>query len=69
MDEEKVTQTAAERAQQPKPKNRGGQRTQGKAAQSTGQGKAAKPHANNTAHRKNSAPKPKSENQKLNPQA
>lgn len=64
MDEEKVTQTAAEQAQQPKPKNRGGQRTQGKAAQSTGQGKAAKTHANNTAHRKNSAPKPKSENQK-----
>ena len=66
MDEEKVTQTAAEQAQQPKPKTRGGQRTQGKAAQSTGQGKAAKPRANNnnTAHRKNSAPKPKSENQK-----
>ncbi len=30
MDEEKVTQTAMEPAQQPKPKARGGQRTQGK---------------------------------------
>ena len=29
MDEEKVTQTAMEPAQQPKPKARGGQRTQG----------------------------------------
>ena len=61
MDEEKVTQAAAEQAQRPKPDKRGGQRTQGKAAQGTGQGKAAKPHASNTAHRKNSAQKPKGE--------
>ena len=36
MDEEKVTQTAMEPAQQPKPKARGGQRTQGKTASGTG---------------------------------
>ncbi len=70
MDEEKVTQTAAEQAQQPKPKARGGQRTQGKAAPSTGQGKTAKPHAsnNNTARRKTGTQKPKTEPQNTKPQ-
>ena len=37
MDEEKVTQTAMEPAQQPKPKARGGQRTQGKPLQARGE--------------------------------
>ena len=65
MDEEKVTQTAMEPAQQPKPKARGGQRTQGKTAPGTGQGRMAKPHASNsnTAHRKTGTQKQKSEPQ------
>ena len=65
MDEEKVTQTAMEPAQQPKPKARGGQRTQGKTAPGTGRGRTAKPHASNsnTAHRKTGTQKQKSEPQ------
>ena len=65
MDEEKVTQTAMEPAQQPKPKARGGQRTQGKTAPGTGRGRMAKPHASNsnTAHRKTGTQKQKSEPQ------
>ena len=65
MDEEKVTQTAMEPAQQPKPKARGGQRTQGKTASGTGRGRMAKPHASNsnTAHRKTGTQKQKSEPQ------
>ena len=65
MDEEKVTQTAMEPAQQPKPKARGGQRTQGKTAPGTGRGRMAKPHASNsnTAHRKAGTQKQKSEPQ------
>ena len=65
MDEEKVTQTAMEPAQQPKPKARGGQRTQGKTAPGTGRSRMAKPHASNsnTAHRKTGTQKQKSEPQ------
>ena len=65
MDEEKVTQTAMEPAQQPKPKARGGQRTQGKTAPGTERGRMAKPHASNsnTAHRKTGTQKQKSEPQ------
>lgn len=65
MDEEKVTQTAMEPAQQPKPKARGGQRTQGKTASGTGRGRMTKPHASNsnTAHRKTGTQKQKSEPQ------
>ena len=65
MDEEKVTQTAMEPAQQPKPKAGGGQRTQGKTAPGTGRGRMAKPHASNsnTAHRKTGTQKQKSEPQ------